>query len=158
MWFPFGVSQFCKNLGLNCLFLIFVVPKVINLGDEFWAMGKLNLDFLTQLTCYLPPCHWGHQELLSGPLDPTPSTLRSTIWSETILIQSPPRNKSCTRVRPHARNEDMNSLKIHIGHMHNRYMIQNRDHNEELTIAIIFLLLMHQNQAKLFHKKQCKII
>ena len=68
--FPFGASTFCKNLGLNYLFLIVVVPiflwaRYIYLLDrQFWAMGRLNLlggqmnllgwQMPTQLTCYLP--------------------------------------------------------------------------------------------------------
>ena len=67
--FPCGVSQFWKTLGLNCLFLINLVPICCGqdnlLGGQFWAMGRLNLlggqinllggQMPTQLTCYLPP-------------------------------------------------------------------------------------------------------
>ena len=60
--FPFGVCQFCKNVGLNYLFLIIVVPiflwaRIIywvgNFGQWagwiYWAGGQMP----TQLTCYL---------------------------------------------------------------------------------------------------------
>ena len=67
--FPFGVSQFCKNLSLNSLFLIIVVLFFCGqdnlLGGQFWAMDRFNLlggqinllggQMPTQLTCYLPP-------------------------------------------------------------------------------------------------------
>ena len=62
--FPFGFSQFCRKLDLNCLFLIIVVPIFLwardnLLGGQFWATGRLNLlcgQMPNQLTCYLPPC------------------------------------------------------------------------------------------------------
>ena len=67
MGFLFRVSQFCKNLGLNFLFLITVVPIFLLLGGQFWAMDRLNLQcgqinlldghLPTHLTCYLPPCY-----------------------------------------------------------------------------------------------------
>ena len=74
--FQLGVSQFCMNLGQNCLFVIITVPIFFcgqdNLpGGQFWAMGRFNLlggqsnlldgQMPTQLTCYLPPCIWIQQ-------------------------------------------------------------------------------------------------
>ena len=44
-----GVSQFCTNLGLNCLFLIlkvhifFFCGQDNLLGGQFWAMGRSDL-------------------------------------------------------------------------------------------------------------------
>ena len=41
-------SQFCLNLGQNCLFVIIIVPFFFCvqdnlLGGQFWAMGRFNL-------------------------------------------------------------------------------------------------------------------
>ena len=69
-FYPFGISQFCNNLGLNFLFLIIWCPFFCGqdnlLGGQFWAMGRLNLlggqinllggQMPTHLTCHLPPC------------------------------------------------------------------------------------------------------
>ena len=46
--FQLGVSQFCTNLGLNCLFLVIMVSIFfsvgkITVGGQFWAMGRFNL-------------------------------------------------------------------------------------------------------------------
>ena len=54
--FQLGISQFCTNLGLNCLFVIiigafcFVFSPVDKtggqdnlLGGQFWAMGRFNI-------------------------------------------------------------------------------------------------------------------
>ena len=74
--FQLGISQFCTNLDLNCLFVIIIeriysVGKIIYcMGGQFWAMGRFNLldgqnnllggQMPTQLTYYLPPwCQTG---------------------------------------------------------------------------------------------------
>ena len=67
----FPINQFSTNLGLNCLFVIIIVPIFFFcgqdnlLGVQFWAMGRFDLlggqnnllggQIPTQLTCYLPP-------------------------------------------------------------------------------------------------------
>ena len=95
-------------------------------GEAFWGLKNPKQTQEFRGLCPLEP-RWGvapgpHQgPLMSRLLDPTPCTLRSTVWSETIFIQPPCSNKS--RTCPYARNEGMNSLKIHMGPMHKRYMI-----------------------------------
>ena len=46
-YFPLGVNQLCKNLGMNYQFSIIVVPIFCGqdnlLSRQFWAMGKFNL-------------------------------------------------------------------------------------------------------------------
>ena len=69
--FQLLVSQFCTNLGLNCIFVInhrayFCCGQDNLLGGQFWVIGRFNLlggqsnllggQMPTQLTCYLPPC------------------------------------------------------------------------------------------------------
>ena len=73
--FQVWVSQFCTNLGLNCLFVIPYCPFFCGQDNspvgKLWVMGRFYLlggqsnlpggQMPTQLTCYLLP--WG--DLLS---------------------------------------------------------------------------------------------
>ena len=96
-------------------------------GEAFWCLKNPKNPGASRVSDpwtpggTAPGPHQGNQGPLSGPLDPTLCTLRSTIWSETNLIQSSPVTNPAQA--PHARNKGVNSLKIHIGSMHKRYMI-----------------------------------
>ena len=40
--FQLGVSQFCTNLGLNCLFVIILVPIFFSVGKIIYWVGKFG--------------------------------------------------------------------------------------------------------------------